>query len=57
MNALKADPRTIDLRSLAPNYYRLSERVLELFEEEELVDILSNVRLVSILRYFREGNG
>jgi GINS complex subunit 3 len=43
MNALKADPRTVDLRSLAPNYYRLSERVLELFEEEEMVDILSNV--------------
>ncbi|KAL4990651.1 hypothetical protein BDW68DRAFT_31521 [Aspergillus falconensis] len=42
MNALKADPRTVDLRSLAPNYYRLSERVLELFEEEEMVDILSN---------------
>ncbi|CBF81638.1 hypothetical protein AN5574.2 [Aspergillus nidulans FGSC A4] len=38
-----ADPRTVDLRSLAPNYYRLSERVLELFEEEEMVDILSNV--------------
>jgi GINS complex subunit 3 len=45
MNALKADPRTVDLRSLAPNYYRLSERVLELFEEEEMVDILSNVCL------------
>jgi GINS complex subunit 3 len=43
MNALKADPRTVDLRSLAPNFYRLSERVLELFEEEEMVDILSNV--------------
>ncbi|KAL4782849.1 hypothetical protein BJX76DRAFT_368842 [Aspergillus varians] len=42
MNALKADPRTVDLRSLAPNYYRLSARVLELFEEEEMVDILSN---------------
>lgn len=43
MNALKADPRTVDLRALAPNFYRLSERVLELFEEEEMVDILSNV--------------
>ncbi|KAL2823899.1 hypothetical protein BDW59DRAFT_148176 [Aspergillus cavernicola] len=42
MNAFQADPRTVDLRSLAPNYYRLSERVLELFEEEEMIDILSN---------------
>lgn len=45
MNALKADPRTIDLRALAPHFYSLSERVLELFEEEEMVDVLSNVCL------------
>ncbi|GAT25881.1 GINS complex subunit Psf3 [Aspergillus luchuensis] len=38
MNALKADPRTVDLRSLAPHFYSLSERILELFEEEELVE-------------------
>ncbi|KAI2926816.1 hypothetical protein CBS63078_2118 [Aspergillus niger] len=42
MNALKADPRTVDLRSLAPHFYSLSERILELFEEEELVEVLSN---------------
>ncbi|GKZ27087.1 DNA replication protein [Aspergillus brasiliensis] len=41
-NALKADPRTVDLRSLAPHFYSLSERTLELFEEEELVEVLSN---------------
>jgi GINS complex subunit 3 len=45
MNALKADPRSVDLRALAPHFYSLSERVLELFEEEEMVDVLSNVRL------------
>lgn len=43
MNALKADPRTLDLRALAPHFYSLSERILELFEEEELVDVLINV--------------
>ncbi|PLB33318.1 DNA replication protein PSF3 [Aspergillus candidus] len=42
LNAFKADPRTIDLRSLAPHFYSLSERVLELFEEEEMVDVLLN---------------
>lgn len=47
MNALKADPRTVDLRALAPHFYSLSERVLELFEEEEMVDVLINVRLPS----------
>ena len=45
LNALKADPRTIDLRSLAPHFYSLSERVLELFEEEEMVEVLLNVCL------------
>jgi GINS complex subunit 3 len=54
MNALKADPRTVDLRSLAPNYYRLSERVLELFEEEEMVDILSNVCSIPAYRHPEE---
>jgi hypothetical protein len=43
MNALKADPRTVDLRSLAPHFYRLGVRILELFEEEEMVDILIEV--------------
>lgn len=43
MNALKADPRTVDLRSLAPHFYSLGERILELFEEEELVDVLMEV--------------
>ncbi|EAU35719.1 predicted protein [Aspergillus terreus NIH2624] len=42
MNALKADARTVDLRALAPHFYNLSERILELFEEEEMVDVLSN---------------
>ncbi|KAF7173466.1 hypothetical protein CNMCM5623_005724 [Aspergillus felis] len=42
INALKADPRTVDLRSLAPHFYSLSERVLDLFEEEEMVDVLIN---------------
>jgi GINS complex subunit 3 len=50
MNALKADPRTLDLRALAPHFYNLSERILELFEEEEMVDVLSDVR------HIRESN-
>jgi len=41
MNALKADPRTVDLRALAPHFYSLGVRVLDLFEEDELVTILT----------------
>lgn len=51
MNALKADPRTIDLRALAPHFYNLSERILELFEEEEMVDVLSNVSTCPVSFY------
>ena len=40
MNALKAEPRTVDLRALAPHFYTLGERILEIFEEEEMVDVL-----------------
>jgi GINS complex subunit 3 len=43
MNALKADPRTVDLRALAPHFYSLGVRVLDLFEEDELVTILTEV--------------
>src|SRR5262245_46548944 len=29
LNALKADPRTVDLRALAPHFYNLGARILE----------------------------
>lgn len=43
MNALKADPRTVDVRAQAPHFYSVGARMLELFEEEEMVDILTEV--------------
>jgi GINS complex subunit 3 len=50
LNALKADPRTVDLRALAPHFYDLGARILELFEEEEMIEVLSDVRrLVALL--------
>jgi hypothetical protein len=44
LNALKADPRTVDLRALAPHFYNLGARILELFDEEEMIEVLSEVR-------------
>jgi hypothetical protein len=44
LNALKADPRTVDLRALAPHFYNLGARILELFDEEEMIEVLSDVR-------------
>jgi GINS complex subunit 3 len=43
INALKADPNTVDLRAQAPHFYALGSRILELFEEEEIVDVLLEV--------------
>lgn len=43
MNALKAEPRAVDLRALALHFYRLGVRTLQLFEEEEMVDVLADV--------------
>lgn len=40
-NALKADPRTVELRSLAPHFYALGARLLDLFEDDELADVLT----------------
>ncbi|KAF1950976.1 DNA replication complex GINS protein PSF3 [Byssothecium circinans] len=42
LNALKADPKTVDLRAQAQHFYNLGARILELFEEEELIDVLSD---------------
>lgn len=41
VNALKADPKTVAVRDQAPHFYALGARMLELFDEEELVEILT----------------
>ncbi|CAD0113558.1 unnamed protein product [Aureobasidium uvarum] len=43
MNALKADPKTVDLRAQAQHFYNIGARMLELFEEEEMVDVLTDL--------------
>lgn len=45
MNALRADPKSVDLRAQALFFYGLGERMLELFDEEETMDVLTDVRL------------
>lgn len=45
LNALRADPRTVDLRALAPHFYNLGARILDLFEEDEMIEVLSDVYL------------
>ncbi|KAI9725856.1 MAG: DNA replication protein [Chrysothrix sp. TS-e1954] len=41
LNALKADPKSVDLRAQAPHFYSLGARMLELFEEDEMADVLT----------------
>lgn len=46
LNALRADPRSVDLRAQAQFFYGLGERMLDLFEEEEMGEVLSDVSLL-----------
>lgn len=45
LNALKADPKSVDVRAQAPWFYGLGERMLELFEDEEVGEVLMEVCL------------
>lgn len=40
LNALRADPISVELRQQARYFYAFATRVLELFEEEDVVDVL-----------------
>lgn len=40
LNALKADPKTVDLRAQAQHYYALGARLLNVFEDNEVLEIL-----------------
>lgn len=51
LNALKADPRTVDLRALAPHFYNLGARILELFDEEDMIEVLSDVCRTAVASY------
>ncbi|KAF2765858.1 GINS complex, Psf3 component [Teratosphaeria nubilosa] len=42
MNALRADPKSVDVRAQAQWFYGLAERLFELFEEEEMVGVISD---------------
>lgn len=41
MNALKADSKSVDLRAQAPNFFALGAKMLELFEEDNVLDVLT----------------
>jgi GINS complex subunit 3 len=43
INALKADARTVDLRGQSMHFYGGAGRVMELFEDEGVVDVLIDV--------------
>jgi GINS complex subunit 3 len=53
LNALKADSRTVSLRALAPHFYSLGTRMLEIWEDEDLADVLSNLRIINCIGLLR----
>ncbi|EGP88746.1 unnamed protein product [Zymoseptoria tritici ST99CH_3D1] len=42
LNALRADPKSVDVRAQAQWFYGLGERMLELFEDEEVAEVLND---------------
>lgn len=44
MNALRADPKSVDIRAQAQRFYGLGERMLDLFDDEEVAEVLNEVR-------------
>lgn len=43
VNALKADPNSVDLRAQAAHFYPLGARIMDLFEDDDIVDVLIEV--------------
>ena len=52
INALKASPQSVDLRAQSPHFYALGARVLELFDDEEVADVLLDVSLARPPSFF-----
>ncbi|KAL9115187.1 MAG: hypothetical protein Q9227_000981 [Pyrenula ochraceoflavens] len=40
LNALRADPLTVDLRALSPHFYSLAMRCFDLFDDDEVVGVM-----------------
>jgi GINS complex subunit 3 len=52
VNALEADPKSVDIRAQAPHFYALGAKILELFDDDQIVDVLLKVRKACIVFYF-----
>jgi GINS complex subunit 3 len=48
IKALQADPKSVDLRAQAPHYYALGAKILDLFEDDDLVGVLLDVRIMLV---------
>ena len=48
LNALRADPKSVDLRAQAQWFYGLGERMLDLFGDEDVAEVVNNVCYLSI---------
>lgn len=59
MNAIKADPVSLDVHSILPNYYKIAEKWCNLFSDQELSDIVQQMikqRAVEIYSYANNAN-
>ncbi|KAI5308596.1 DNA replication protein [Ascosphaera atra] len=56
LNALKAEPRSVDIRAQAPHFYRLAVRILALVEEEGMDDVLLDTLKKRALEIFNHAH-
>jgi GINS complex subunit 3 len=52
VNALEADPKSVDIRAQASHFYALGAKILELFDDDQIVDVLLKVRNAFIMPCF-----
>ena len=43
INALKADPKSVDLRAQAPHFYALGAKIMDLFDDDHVTGVLLDV--------------
>jgi GINS complex subunit 3 len=56
IHALEADPKSVDLRAQAPHFYALGAKILDLFEDDYITDVLLDVRESDCLCLIQQAN-
>lgn len=48
IHALEADPKSVDLRAQAPHFYALGAKIMDLFDDDYVTEVLLNVGIALV---------